>query len=186
MSTSQSNIFQGLSKDSIAHPSRIPLCRKIQKKRGFLTSVARWTTNPNSTSGNTQNSIPSGISAPPSALSRPTASVPGPSSRPPPFSLGDPNTVANNPYTLVPSNSGRDNRLWTLFGVHGGRKTLELGQIRSNNSGYRFLRNLRETYRDLRGFWRVWFSFWQFSHCDFVKVIRPFSEVALSSSSCAF
>lgn len=183
MSTSQSKIFRKLSKDGIAPSSRIPLCSKIQKKRGFLTSVAQWITNPNSSSSNTQQSIPSGISTPPSALIGPTTSMPGPRNRPPPSSLTSRNIAANNPHTIV-SIDPPDNSLRTLFGVHGGRKTLELGQI--CNSGYGFLRELRETYRNLRGFRRVLLSFWQFSHCDFVKVIRAFSDVALSSSSCAF
>lgn len=185
MSTSQSSIFRTLSQNGIVQSSRIPLCSKIQKKKGFLTSVAQWVTNPNSTSSNTQQSIPLGISIPPSALSGPATTMPGPS-MPPSSSLTSPNIAANNPHPIVSSNFGRDNRLYALFGVHGGRKTLELGQIPCNNSGNVFLRNLRETYRDLRGFRRVWLSFWQFNHCDFVKVIRPFSEITHSSSSCPF
>ncbi len=174
MSTSQSRIFQKLSENRIAQPSQIPLCSKV-RKRGFLTSIAQWTTNPNSTSSNTQQSIPSGISTSPSAPIGPATAGPGPNSRPSSSSPSFPNIAANNPHTIVSSNLRRDNRLWTLFGVHGGRKTLELGQICSDNSGKGFLRKLQDNYRDLRGFRRIWFSFWQFSHCDFVKVIRPFS-----------
>ncbi len=184
MSKSQSIIFRKLSKDGTAQSSRIPLCSKMRKKKGFLTSVVQWTTNFNSTSSNTQQSISLGASTTPPALSRPATAMPGPRSRPSSSSLTSPNIVANNPYKNVSSNIRHENRLWTLFGVHGGRKTLELGQI--CNSGYGFLRKLRETYRELRGFPRLWFSFCQFSHCDFVKVICPFSEVAFPSSSCLF
>lgn len=174
MSTSQSRIFQKLSKNSISQPSQIPLCSKVQKK-GFLTSVAQWITNPSSASRNTQQSTPSGMSTPPSAHIRPATAGPGPITRPLSSAPPSPNIITNNPHTSVSSNFRGDNRLWTLLGVHGGRKTLELGQICSDNSGIGFLRKLRETYRNLRGFRRVWFSFWQFSHCDFVKVICPFS-----------
>ena len=174
MSTSQSKIFQKLSKSSIARSSQIPLCSKVQK-RGFLTSVAQWMTYPNSASSNTQQSTPSGMSTSPSALIGPATTGPGPITRPTPSASSSPNIVANNPHTIASSNFRHNNRLWTLFGVHGGRKTLELGQICSDNSGKGFVRKLRETYRNLRGFRRVWFSFWQFSHCDFVKVIFPFS-----------
>ncbi|MCJ1347669.1 hypothetical protein MMC31_005897 [Peltigera leucophlebia] len=169
MSTSQSSIFRKLSENMIAQSTRIPLCSKMRKKKGFLTFVPRWAPNPNSTSSNSQQSIPLGISTPPSALSGLLSAMSGPRSRLPPSSLTSPNIVANNPRTIVSSNLRVYNRLWTLFGVHGGRKTLELGQICSNNSGDGFLSKLRETYRDLRGFRRFWFSCWQFSHCDFVK-----------------
>lgn len=172
MSTSQMSIFQKLSQNGIAQPSRLPLCSKIQKKKGFLTSAAQWITNPNPTSSNTQQPNPLGTSTPPSAPSRPATAMLESGSRPSSPSPTSPNFIPNNPYANVSSNF-HHNRLWTLFGVHGGRKTLELGQICSNNSDNVFLRQLRETYRDLRGFWRVWFSFWQFSHCDFVKVNLP-------------
>ena len=166
MSTSQMGIFQKLSQNGITQPSRLPLCSKIQKTKGFLTSAAQWITNPNPTSSNTQQPNPLVTSTPPSAPSRSATAMPESGSRPSSPSPTSPNFIPNNPYA-------HHNRLWTLFGVHGGRKTLELGQICSNNSDNGFLRQLRETYRDLRGFWRVWFSFWQFSHCDFVKVNLP-------------
>lgn len=177
MSTSQSIIFRKLSKNRIAQSSRIALCSKI-KKGGFLASIAQWTTNPNSASSSTHQSIPSSISTPLSMPSRPVSAMRGQKFRPPSSSATSPNIGANNHHTIVsiPINFSLDNGLWALFGVHGGRKTLELGQIYSDNSEIEFLRKLRETYRELRGFRRVWFSFWQFSHCDFVKVIRPFSS----------
>lgn len=188
MSTSQMSIFQKLAQNAIVQPSRLPLCSKIRKKKGFLTSAAQWITNPNPTSSNTQQPNPWERSTPPSAPSRPATAMLGPGNRPSSSSPKFPNTVPNNPYANVSSNFHHNNRLWTLFGVHGGRKTLELGQISSNNSGNGFLRQLRETYRDLRGFWRFWFSFWQFSHCDFVKVnfarslILPCSQLIPFSS----
>lgn len=172
MSKSQSIIFQKLSKNNISQPSQIPLCSKV-RKNGVKTSVAKWITNPDSASSNAHQSTPSGMSTSISALIGTTG--PGPMTRPPPSAYSSPNIVANNPHTIASSNFRDNNRLWVLFGVHGGRKTLELGQICSDNSDKGFVRKLRETYRNLRGFRRVWFSFWQFHYCDFVKVIRSFS-----------
>lgn len=182
---SQSSIFRKLSESSIAQSSRKPLCSKM-RKIGFLTSLTQWITNPNPTSSTNQQSIPLGISTPSSVLSRPAAAMTRQGGTPPSSSLTSQKIVANNPYPSVSINILPERRLWTLFGVHGGRKTLEPGQICTDSSGSGFLKNLRKTYRDLRGFWRVWFSFWQFSHCDFVKVIRPFSQVTFYSCSCPF
>lgn len=83
-----------------------------------------------------------------------------------------PRIVVSSQRTSATGFIGQNKRLWTLFGVHGGRKTLGLIQICSADylphNG--FFKTLQETYRDLRGFWRAWFSFWKFSHCDFVKI----------------
>lgn len=61
---------------------------------------------------------------------------------------------------------------FVLFGVKRNRRTLELAQI--DTAKYQddsaFFCGLRENYRQLRGFVRYWFSIWQLSHCDFVKV----------------
>lgn len=59
-----------------------------------------------------------------------------------------------------------------LFGVHGGRRTLELAQIdvANHQDDNKLFHDLRKHYRELRGFWRYWLSIWQFKHCSFVKV----------------
>jgi hypothetical protein len=62
--------------------------------------------------------------------------------------------------------------LHVLFGVKGARRTLELAQIdtkRYKDDGP-FFKELRMHYKQLRGFWRRWFSVWRLKHCDFVKV----------------
>jgi hypothetical protein len=62
--------------------------------------------------------------------------------------------------------------LYILFGVKGARRTLELAQIdakRHKDDGLFFM-ELRMHYKQLRGFWRRWFSVWRLKHCDFVKV----------------
>lgn len=61
---------------------------------------------------------------------------------------------------------------YVLFGVKGPRRTLELEQIEVNehSDDNTFFQSLMQAYRKHRGFWRYWFSIWQLSHCDFVKV----------------
>jgi len=63
------------------------------------------------------------------------------------------------------------NRLVVLFGVKGSRRTLDLAQVPTDihNNDRAFFFELRKRYRNLRGFWRYWFSVWQLRHCDFVK-----------------
>lgn len=62
--------------------------------------------------------------------------------------------------------------LYVLFGVKGARRTLELAQIdaKSHKDDGLFFKELRMHYKQLRGFWRRWFSVWRLKHCDFVKV----------------
>ena len=174
-------IFEKLSQNTVARPSHLPLCSKIRKNKGFLTSAAQWIINPNPT----QQPTPLGTSTPTSVPSRSATTMFGPGNRSSSSSPTSPKIVPINPYANVLSNSHHNKRLWTF---HRERKTLELGQICSNNSGNGFSRQLRETHRDLRGFYRVWFSFWRFSHCGFVKVsffrslILPFSQLIPFSS----
>ncbi|KAH8821287.1 hypothetical protein F5884DRAFT_850522 [Xylogone sp. PMI_703] len=67
--------------------------------------------------------------------------------------------------------------LFILFGVKGNRRTLELAQIdvKQLHDDADFFMILRNNYRELRGFWKYWFSVWTLRHCDFVKFekIRP-------------
>jgi hypothetical protein len=65
---------------------------------------------------------------------------------------------------------------FVLLGVKGKRRTLELAQIdmATYQDDGAFFRDLRENYAQLRGFMRCWFSIWQFSYCDFVKVNLDF------------
>lgn len=58
-----------------------------------------------------------------------------------------------------------------LFGVPMGLKTLHVIPIPVKpQPGEKVFPLLQEQYRRIRGRWRAWFSFWQLSHCDFVKV----------------
>jgi hypothetical protein len=58
-----------------------------------------------------------------------------------------------------------------LFGVQAERRTLELVQIKDGDYvDDSFFIHLRSIHRTVRGFCKHWFSFWQFNHCDFVKV----------------
>ncbi|KAH6963705.1 hypothetical protein DER45DRAFT_479311 [Fusarium avenaceum] len=57
-----------------------------------------------------------------------------------------------------------------LFGVPMGLKILHVIPIPVKpQPGEKVFPLLQEQYRRLRGRWRAWFSFWQLSHCDFVK-----------------
>ncbi|SPJ88704.1 related to small s protein [Fusarium torulosum] len=57
-----------------------------------------------------------------------------------------------------------------LFGVPMGLKTLHVIPIPvKQQPGDKVFPLLQEQYRRIRGRWRAWFSFWQLSHCDFVK-----------------
>lgn len=84
-------------------------------------------------------------------------------------------TASSNPQ---PSQTGdkiaRVDQSFVLFGVKGTRRTLELAQIDTYNyaSDGEFFGDLKKAYRGLRGYLRYWFSVWQFSHCDFVKVCQ--------------
>ena len=68
--------------------------------------------------------------------------------------------------------TGTNHELFVLFGVDGARRTLELAQIDVSKhlDDGSFFRDLRQQYKELRGFWRYWLSIWQLQYCDFVKV----------------
>lgn len=84
-------------------------------------------------------------------------------------------SLSNQQSCLTGLNSAILNQLFILFGVQGPRRTLELAQIDTKcyNDDGTFFRVLRQKYRELRGFWRYWFSVWRLTHCDFVKVYPP-------------
>lgn len=69
-------------------------------------------------------------------------------------------------------NTGVLEDLFILFGVKGRRRTLELAQLNSKQytDDGSFFDDLKKSYKELRGFWRYWFSVWRLSYCDFVKV----------------
>lgn len=49
----------------------------------------------------------------------------------------------------------------------------KIAQIDVSGSSYReFFYTLRNEYSSLRGFIRMWFSIWKYSHCDFYMVRR--------------
>ncbi|CZR58307.1 uncharacterized protein PAC_08199 [Phialocephala subalpina] len=52
-------------------------------------------------------------------------------------------------------------QLFILFGVKGTRRTTELAQLDTKKycDDNVFFRDLRQRYKDMRGFWRYWFSF---------------------------
>lgn len=68
-----------------------------------------------------------------------------------------------------------------LFGVQASRKTLELIQITDGEyTRDGFFVHLRNRHKVCRGPWRHLLSFWQFSHCDFVRVCK-FTNMLLNS-----
>ena len=79
------------------------------------------------------------------------------------------------------STSGRKRFLFLM--TTRGSYNLRLSQIPSQNlATTSFATQLRSEYKRLRGFWRYWFSFDKFSHCDFVKAcFVPFRYQSLSS-----
>ncbi|KAF5984874.1 hypothetical protein FBULB1_3168 [Fusarium bulbicola] len=56
-----------------------------------------------------------------------------------------------------------------LFGVPVGLKTLHVISIPVHQPDSNVFPQLKTEYRRMRGRWRAWFSFWQLSHCNFVK-----------------
>ncbi|KAF5631440.1 hypothetical protein F52700_6843 [Fusarium sp. NRRL 52700] len=56
-----------------------------------------------------------------------------------------------------------------LFGVPMGLKTLHVTPIPVKQPDSNVFPQLKAEYRRMRGRWRAWFSFWQLSHCNFVK-----------------
>lgn len=93
-------------------------------------------------------------------------------------------TASSNPQpSQTGNNIARVNQLFVLFGVKGTRRTPELAQMNTYNyaTDGEFFEDLKKEYRGLRGYLRYWFSVWQFSHCDFVKVCRW-----LKVSCCAY
>ena len=78
-------------------------------------------------------------------------------------------------HTPMPSGSGPGKQLWVIFGAEGPRITLELDQIGNDDlhSDPRFLRKLRRRHHQLRGWLRLYFSFWRLSYWEFVKVRFP-------------
>lgn len=57
-----------------------------------------------------------------------------------------------------------------LFGVPMGLKTLHVIPIPVHQPDSNVFTQLKAEYLRTRGRWRAWFSFWQLSHCNFVKV----------------
>jgi hypothetical protein len=61
-------------------------------------------------------------------------------------------------------------KTYVLFGVTAG-EDLHLAQIEVQDfKDDQFFEQLRERYNELRGFFRIWFGIWQYSHSEFVKV----------------
>ncbi|SCV26765.1 related to small s protein [Fusarium fujikuroi] len=56
-----------------------------------------------------------------------------------------------------------------LFGVPMGLKTLHVIPIPVHQPDSNVFTQLKAEYLKTRGRWRAWFSFWQLSHCNFVK-----------------
>lgn len=64
--------------------------------------------------------------------------------------------------------------LWVLLGTPKSQPLMEAAEIKideeDSQCDWNFYRSLRNCYRAKRGALRLWFSCWQLSHCDFVKV----------------
>lgn len=63
-------------------------------------------------------------------------------------------------------------RFYILLGAKRERRNLEIGHLDTTKAydDGTLLLNLKAEYRRLRGPFRSWFSIWQLSHCEFVKV----------------
>jgi hypothetical protein len=74
--------------------------------------------------------------------------------------------------TSITNANGSKKGLWVIFGVNGPRTTPELDQIGDQHlaSDPIFLRKLRRKHRELRGWPRIYLSYWQLNHWEFVKV----------------
>jgi hypothetical protein len=65
---------------------------------------------------------------------------------------------------------------YILFGVQGSRRTLNPGQIRTNNQStdHSVFQDLKKYYQTHRGRLRIWFSIWRLENCEVVKVYFTF------------
>ncbi|KAF4959860.1 hypothetical protein FGADI_1363 [Fusarium gaditjirri] len=75
--------------------------------------------------------------------------------------------VATTEQNIVPPVTIDDLRI--VFGVPMGPKTLHVVPIPVYQPVSNVFPQLKAEYRRMRGRWRTWFSFWQLSHCNFVK-----------------
>jgi hypothetical protein len=172
MSTSRANIVERQSRKRGTSSLWIGTRQSMRGKPVALTSAKELSNHASSSSSKTQKYIPPGASSLCPVPSRLTSTSATPSNAAVTSQLTTLRTDQTNRQVGATSNGGILNKeLWILFGVQAGRKTLELCQISTEDySELGFFQKLVETYRVARGFWRVWFSFWQFSHCEFVKV----------------
>jgi hypothetical protein len=69
-------------------------------------------------------------------------------------------------------NSGLSKSLWIVFGVEGPESTPEVDQVGKGDiqSDRLFVKELRSRHRQLRGWVRLYLSFWRLNHWEYVKV----------------
>lgn len=154
MTTSQ--IFSPLT-DAITHP-----CKRFRNRPNLLQRVAFWILSTIQRLGHLSGLAPNRASDAPAGIAGPLEHELE--------ELGgqglQPATRHRDPET------NQSNDLRILFGIQVNGQTPRLIEIPllQCSEGALFSR-LRTTYRQTRGLWRLWLSFWQFSHCDFVKVM---------------
>ena len=108
----------------------------------------------------------------PSQQSSSSSSVP-PSRMSSTSSLGRAPSSATSVGSLSSSINIPGNEDFVLLGINGTRRTLDLVHIKTtkeNDDDLKFFDALLRSYASLRGTMRRWFSIWQLTHCDFVKV----------------
>ncbi|KAF4631646.1 hypothetical protein G7Y89_g6486 [Cudoniella acicularis] len=171
LSKTHAETYKILLKSDMDKPKHGHLCRpRIANNLKFKSTVLGWIAAASSTStgANPQNTSVSNVSQTPQTAqldsSRAVSKSGSPTSAP---------DLGNNTHQGVQINvtESTNKKSFVLFGVQGGRRTLELAQINisTNTDDCIFFKDLRATYRKHRGFWRYWLSIWQMRYCDFVK-----------------
>jgi hypothetical protein len=179
LSTAQARIYQLLLEQRIDPNQCFHLCRRRQYKPPRITTAltkiaqAIWSgsrrtfTNQSQAEGSSANS--SEQSVPLNAQESPTEKTRQRSVR-----VLAKNQPEDSP--VIELQTGDES--FVFFRIQGTRRTLELVQInvKKYDNDATFFRELKDQYRKHRGFWRHWFSIWQWHHCDFTKVCSGSSK----------
>ena len=82
---------------------------------------------------------------------------------------------SNNNHTSAQDRANLMHPLWLLFGVSGNRVTVKHGQVDKHSlaSDPVFLRSLQKRHNELRGWPRLYLTFWKLSYWNFVRVSIP-------------
>jgi hypothetical protein len=167
----QRGILDGLLIQPPATHHRPLLCTSITKfaspsqtnQRAGTSSI----TTSSGVSSSAQKYTPSGGSVPSPSVNNTQGSQPGGNGPLQPVL-----DVAPAVNTTTASGIGMYKQFWVILGVNGPRRTPNLDQIGDHHlaSDPIFLRKLRQKHRELRGWARMYLSYWQLNHWEFVKV----------------